>query len=25
VIHHDPTCPGADAYFALAAEVAGRG
>ena len=25
VTHHDPTCPGADAYFALAAEVAGRG
>ncbi|MDQ3609215.1 MAG: ParA family protein [Actinomycetota bacterium] len=25
VIHHDPTCPGADAYFAVAAEVAGRG
>ena len=25
VTHHDPSCPGADAYFALAAEVAGRG
>jgi chromosome partitioning protein len=25
VIHHDPHCPGADAYFALAKEVAARG
>ena len=25
VIHHDPHCPGADAYFALAREVAARG
>jgi chromosome partitioning protein len=24
VIHHDPHCPGADAYFALAKEVAAR-
>ena len=25
VIHHDPHCPGADAYFELAKEVAARG
>jgi chromosome partitioning protein len=25
VIHHDPHCPGADAYFSLAREVAARG
>jgi chromosome partitioning protein len=25
VIHHDPYCPGSDAYFALAKEVAARG
>ncbi len=25
VIHHDPHCPGSDAYFALAKEVAARG
>jgi chromosome partitioning protein len=25
VIHHDPHCPGADAYFSLAKEVAARG
>ena len=25
VIHHDPHCPGADAYFELAKEVASRG
>jgi chromosome partitioning protein len=25
VIHHDPHCPGADAYFELAKEVAERG
>src|SRR4051794_16045876 len=25
VIHHDPYCPGADAYFELAKEVAARG
>jgi chromosome partitioning protein len=25
VIHHDPRCPGADAYFELAKEVAARG
>ena len=24
-IHHDPHCPGADAYFELAKEVAARG
>jgi chromosome partitioning protein len=25
VIHHDPHCAGADAYFELAKEVAARG
>ena len=25
VIHHDPHCPGADAYFEFAKEVAARG